>query len=172
MNQRAPTGSFADFVQDSAQRLGSLAYLVSGNQASAEDLLQETLLQLWRHWEDVPEGARYSYARRVMVNKHTDQLRRLRIYRQYLRDSQTTQALIDVGPADSLTRIDERDELARALKQLPPRQRSVLILRYYEDLSDIDIAAILGMKRSTVRSQCARALKRLNNVLPARESPQ
>jgi RNA polymerase sigma-70 factor (sigma-E family) len=157
---------FRDFVAARSAALFRGALVLTGNHGSAEDLVQETLERAWSRWrtiaaKDVPDA----YVRRIMVNLANDRWRRFR----------RTVAHQDNGDGaaagDEYARIDSRDQLVRALQALPIRMRTVVVLRYFHDLSDAEIAADLGISRSAVRSQLARGMERLRRQFPAISGP-
>jgi RNA polymerase sigma-70 factor (sigma-E family) len=153
-----PIEGFEDFVRTRMPSLYRFGYALSGSQHDAADLVQEALIRLGAAWprvrrRDNPEA----YVRTTMVRLHISAWRRRR--REFL-----VAAVPDRGYTDaSLAGIDERDPLWRALATVGPRQRAVLVLRYYEHRSDEEIATMLGVSRGTVRSQAARALDRLRS---------
>jgi RNA polymerase sigma-70 factor (sigma-E family) len=134
------------------------AYALTGDRGLAEDLLQTALLKTYRHWSQVRRSDRpESYVRRVMANQRISWWRRRRV-------AESGTAVPDrAGPVPYP--VEERDELWRALHELPPRMRAVLVLRYFEDRSEAEIAGLLGCSAGTVKSQAARGLDRLRDVL-------
>ena len=140
---------FDDFVAARGDALLRFAYLLCGDAHLAEDLVQGVLARAYRRWPK-PEA----YVRAMVVNEHLS-WRRKRSSREVV-----VAATPDVAarePAD----LGARDEAWRLLATLPPRQRAVLVLRYYEDLSDRAIAEVLGCSASAVRAYAARALATL-----------
>lgn len=149
---------FQQFVSLRTAGLLRLAYLISGDAHTAEDLVQETLLRCHRRWDKVSRAASpEAYVRRAVVNQHLS-WRRRRSSTEYVVEPDD---LPQRGTADSQETVAVRDLLWRALGDLPTRQRTVLVLRYYEDLSDADIAGLLGSRVGTVRSLATRAFARL-----------
>jgi RNA polymerase sigma-70 factor (sigma-E family) len=154
--------SFEEFVAGSSARLFTLARLLTGgNRAEAEDLLQGALERAYRRWGRIsrredPER----YVRQMLVNASVDRWRRLR------RHPETALAVAgaDPGAADATAAIADRDLLLRGLAALAPRQRAVLVLRYFEDLSEVQTAATLRCSVGTVKSQAARGLARLREI--------
>lgn len=149
--------SFDAFVEASSDRLLRTAYLLCGDRGHAEDLVQTALMRTARHWgaaQDQP-GA---YARRVVVNLAKDRWRSLG-----RRPAELPLEVDVAGPAGE--GLLDRDALVRAAQQLPPGQRAVLVLRYFEDLSVEDTAACLGCSTGTVKSQTSRALENLRSAL-------
>jgi RNA polymerase sigma-70 factor (sigma-E family) len=150
-----------DFHQFVSLRTGTLlrlAYLLTGDAHTAEDLVQESLLRCHRRWEKVTRAASpEAYVRRIVVNQHLSWRRRRSASELVLEPGSLPQA----STSDIQEAYAARDLLWRSLDGLPARQRTVLVLRYYEDLSDADIAALLGCRVGTVRSLAARAFARL-----------
>lgn len=149
---------FAEYVQRHTGGLLRLAYLLTGDRHLAEDIVQEALLRTHRHWDRVTSrGSPHAYVRRAVVHQH----------RSWRRRRSTTEVALAPSGMPPKPSADSQDELAardltwRLLDELPRQQRAVLVLRYYEDLPDTDIAEILGCTRSTVRSLAARAFARL-----------
>jgi RNA polymerase sigma-70 factor (sigma-E family) len=156
--------SFEALAATHAPALLRLAVMLTGQTRDAEDLLQNTLLRVQRHADRlVAMEAPVAYMRRTMLNEHLSALRRLR------RAVRTTPLdHHDPQPAPAADEgLDLRDEAWRLLDTLPPRQRAVLVLRFYEDLPDREIATLLGCGDGTVRSQASRALASLRNRLAA-----
>ncbi|KRV46963.1 RNA polymerase subunit sigma-24 [Wenjunlia vitaminophila] len=131
------------------------AYLLTGQLASAEDLVQTTLAKAWSVWsriEDDPDP----YVRTVMVNTHR------RWWRRLWRGELPTGEFPDrAGHGDAMTAVDERDVLWQALRRLPRGQRTVLVLRYFEDLTEAETARVMGCSVGTVKKQASKALSRL-----------
>jgi RNA polymerase sigma-70 factor (sigma-E family) len=140
--------------------------LLTGDRGEAEDLLQEALFRLSRAWRRVSESMSLdAYVRRTMVNLCISRWRRRRIR------TVTVAAVPERRGADDADCVSDRDEIWRALATVPPRMRAVLVLRFYEDLSEADIAAILDCTVGTIKSQTARGLVKLRNALPEGVSP-
>jgi len=154
--------SFEDFVRGRSTQLFQLALLLAGqNQADAEDLLQVALERAWRRRASrYLDGSPEPYVRRILVNASIDRWRWLR------RRSEEPLPDSDQGPvaADPAGAIARRDLLMRSLASLPPRQRAVLVLRYWDDHSEADVAAIMGCSVGTVKSQASRGLARLRQL--------
>ncbi|GIJ51358.1 DNA-directed RNA polymerase sigma-70 factor [Virgisporangium aliadipatigenens] len=148
--------AFVKFVQERSAALLRYGYVLTGDPHDAADLTQEALSRLGSSWsrvrsQDDPEG----YVRTVMARLHISWWRRRRRERSF--GSVPEQAYTDVGFA----RTEAAAGLWRALAGLPPRQRAVLVLRYYESLADQEIATLLNISSTTVRSQAARGLAKL-----------
>lgn len=152
---------FAGFVRTSSPTLLTTAWLLSGDPQVAEDLVQEAFERMYVRWprmktEDNPTA----YARRVVVNLHTDRWRKRR-----------REVLTDTPPADAAVEPESQHvDLVRALQQLPAREREVIVLRHYADLSEQATATTLGVSLGTVKSSGSRGLVRLRTLLEGGES--
>jgi RNA polymerase sigma-70 factor (sigma-E family) len=153
------TVPFEDFVRARSAALFRTALLLTGqDRAEAEDLLQGALERAYRRWGRICRaGDPERYVRRILANASTDRWRRLR--RRPERELPADAAGLAEG--DHAADVVERDFLLRALAGLPPRQRAVLVLRYFCDLPEAEIADALGCSAGTVKSQASRALARL-----------
>jgi RNA polymerase sigma-70 factor (sigma-E family) len=154
--------SFDEFVAGSSARLFTMARLLSGgHRAEAEDLLQGAYERAYRRWGRISRrGDPERYVRQMLVNASVDRWRRLRRHPEV----PLVVAGADPGTADTAAVIADRDLLLRGLAALPPRQRAVLVLRYFEDLSESQTATMLGCSVGTVKSQTARGLARLRDI--------
>lgn len=132
-----------------------LAFLLCHDSARAEDLVQEALVRVLRRWRSAGAAEHpLAYARKTLVHEYLA-WRRLRW---------TSEIVGDIGDAavpDQADELAERDLMWRLLAELSPRSRTVLVLRYYEQLPDTDIAIVIGARQATVRSIAARALSAL-----------
>jgi RNA polymerase sigma-70 factor (sigma-E family) len=152
--------SFEAFVNERSGALLRTAVLITHDRGLAEDLLQSALIKTYRHWRRVSEhGDPYAYVRRVLVTTAAGWRRR-----------RVVQEIVDLpahDPADphSGSDLGDRDELTRALATLPPRMRAVLVLRYWEDLTEAATAEVLGCSVNTVKTHASRGLARLRVVL-------
>ena len=154
--------SFEEFVQGSSPRLFRTALLLTGHdRAAAEDLLQVALERAYRHWARICRSEEPErYVRRILANASHDRWRRVTRHRERpIRPGDAGQVADDHAAA-----VADRDLLMRALAGLPKRQRTVLVLRYYSDLSELEIADVLGCSVGTVKSQASRGLARLRTV--------
>jgi RNA polymerase sigma-70 factor (sigma-E family) len=166
--------AFEQFVAEATGGLLRTAYLVTGDAGHAEDLVQETLLQIARRWPRVlsmesPQG----YARKILVNSALDGSKRRSRHRAEL-EAQTSpdgnrrwESEISGGV---FAQVDQRIEMIRALAELPPRQRAALVLRYFDDLSESEVASTLGCSIGTVKSTTSRALEKMRALVPEREA--
>lgn len=157
----AKDADFSAYMSARQAALYRTAYLLTGDHASAEDLLQDAFAKLYLTWDRVRDhGALDGYVRRILVNEHHSLWRRA-----WKRREHATDTLPEVGALDSYD-----DGAGGALwsyvQTLPPRQRSVVVLRYYEDLSEAEIADVLGISLGTVKSQASRALAGLRARAP------
>lgn len=133
-----------------------LAFGLTGDRWLAEDLAQTALASAYASWwrvrrADDPDA----YVRRILINASKSRWRRSRV------GEPSAVVAPEAAVPDPTTSVDERSALLVALHELPPRQRAVVVLRYWEDLTDAQAAALLGCSASTVRSQAARALAKL-----------
>jgi RNA polymerase sigma-70 factor (sigma-E family) len=142
---------FDDFVVARGPALLRLAYMLTGDRALAEDLVQDALIKAYRRW-DTHGRAQHpeAYVRRVVLNEHISKRRRRS-------SGERVGPVPDHGEDDSVAELAERDLVWRSLRDLPSRQRGVLVLRYYEWMPDDEIASLLGCAEGTVRSLAARA---------------
>jgi RNA polymerase sigma-70 factor (sigma-E family) len=156
---RSPSdGEFTEFVHASWASLHRTAYLLLGDRAEAEDLVQTTLAKTYASWSKVRDvEAAPAYARTVLVNTAASWFRK-----KSWRNERPTASLPDSAHETDPT---DRPVLIDALAQLPPRQRAVIVLRYYDDLSVGQTADALGCSEGTVKSQTSDALTRLRGLL-------
>jgi RNA polymerase sigma-70 factor (sigma-E family) len=152
---------FAEFVAVALPGLLRFGHVLTGNAAAAEDLVQTALGRSLRAWRLRRIEDPRAFVRKVMVNSYASWHRRHGGREWAVADP----AGGSVTAADHARRVDDRDAMWRALQELPPRQRAVIVLRYYEDLTEAEIAAVMGVTTGTVKSQAARALRRLGDVL-------
>jgi RNA polymerase sigma-70 factor (sigma-E family) len=150
---------FREFVSARSPALLRTAYLLVGDRGLAEDLVQSALVKAYRHWDRIAAvGSPEAYVRKIMVNER----------RTWWRRGRGREVIGDVperaGPDES-SALAERDRVWRAVLTLPPRTRAVLVLRYWEDLSEAETAATLGCSVGTVKSQASRGLRKLQQVL-------
>jgi RNA polymerase sigma-70 factor (sigma-E family) len=152
---------FREFVLARGPGLSRTAYLLTGDHQLAEDLLQQALTKTATHWPRVRTGGNpEGYVRRAMVNQRTSWWRR----RRYTEVG--AEALSAAAVADSADAVVRRMALARALSVLPIRQRAVLVLRFFEDMTEAQTAEVLGCSVGTVKSQAHDALARLRALAP------
>jgi RNA polymerase sigma-70 factor (sigma-E family) len=157
--------SFDELVAASRHKLLRLGLMLSGNPHSAEDLVQSVFTRAFRHRSRVESAdSPEAYLRTMVVNEFLGWRRLLSS-----REHPVAELYDDPVADDPNRRVAERDAAWRLLATLPRTQRAVLVLRYYEDLPDAEIAAVLGCAASTVRSNASRALATLRADLPGLE---
>lgn len=156
-----PMDDFAAFAAVSMPGLLRYGHALTGNPHDAADLVQTVLERVGSRWSRVVEaGDPLPYVRRAMANAHVSRWRRAR--REIVVD-RIPEAAFDV-PEPLVA-----SPMWRALADLPPRQRAVVVLRFYEDMSEADVAETLGISLGTVKSQCSRAMDRLRISIAATE---
>ncbi|MEO6204121.1 MAG: SigE family RNA polymerase sigma factor [Mycobacteriales bacterium] len=160
--------AFRGYVAARSPALLRTAYLLTGQRADAEDLLQTALAKTYLAWDRIREReALDSYVRRVMVNTQTSRWRRRKV------DEYPTETLPErAGGRDAADDIALHDALWEALRGLPTRQRAMLVLRFYEDLSEADTAELMGVSAGTVKSTTSRALAKLRDHPGLRDEPR
>jgi RNA polymerase sigma-70 factor (sigma-E family) len=156
---RPPTDAeFTDFVHAAWPTLYRTAYLLVGDRGLAEDLVQTTLAKTYVSWGRVRDrGAAGVYARTVLVNTALSWFRR--------RSWSSEIATSELPDRPTALPDDDRPLVVAALRALPPRQRAVIVLRYYEDLTVEQTAAELGINAGTVKSQTSHAMTKLRSLL-------
>lgn len=153
--------AFDRFVIDHSRTLLRSANLLCGDCGLAEDLLQQTLLRTAGRWQAAREAPE-AYARRVLINLSRD-LRRSA--RRRPSERPLSEARSAAGGLDAIHAVTERDAVIRALRQLPTRQREVLVLRFYADLSVAETAEAIDASEGTVKSYTSRALAHMRELL-------
>ena len=152
----------AALYQHHAVGLIRLAYLMLGDRAGAEDAVQDAFCGLYRHWDRLADRDRaLAYVRSSVLNGCRSALRRRTTGRRLLTAYQPPTASAEAA----VLGLEERQEVMRAVRRLPERQRKVLVLRFYLDLPEREIARLMGLRPSSVRSATARALKALGHAL-------
>ena len=163
---------FAAFVRVHSTALLRSAFLLTGDRVDAEELVQDTLVRLYPSWHrvqaaDVP----LAYARRSLTNNFLNGKRRRSSQDLLFADPPERGYDPDIGG-----RLSDRELVRELLDGLPPKQRAVLVLRYFEDLDDLEIASVVGCRRGTVRSILSRSLSQLRAQTERRaagtEAPQ
>ena len=155
---------FEAFVRARSASLAGTAYLLSGDRHLAEDLLQDALSRVADRWPSIARGGDPEpYVRRALYNRAIVMWRRRR-WREVPHSDDPRPELR--GRADDAETIARRLALRDALARLTPRQRAVLALRFYEDRSEAEAAAVLGCSVNTVKSQTRHALERLRQLAP------
>jgi RNA polymerase sigma-70 factor (sigma-E family) len=144
--------TFADLYRSTFTEMTRLAFLLTGSAETARDLVQDSFVRLHGKWDRVAEPR--AYLRRTVVNACHSHHRRLRVQRRHPPTSQVD--VVDLGA----------DEMTDAIAALPYRQRAAVVLRFWHDASEAEIAAALGCRPGTVGSLIHRALAELRKVMP------
>jgi RNA polymerase sigma-70 factor (sigma-E family) len=168
MHGAADRTSFEQFVEGSSSRMLTTAMLLTGhNRADAEDLLQTVLERAFRRWRRICRtGDPSPYVRQMLVNASIDRWRLLRRRpEQPLGPDDVLPVAAGLFGPDQSAAIADQDLLWRALAQLPPGQRAILVLRYYEDLTEAQTAAVLGCSVGSVKTQASRALAKMRGIV-------
>jgi RNA polymerase sigma-70 factor (sigma-E family) len=153
---RSDDPGFRDYVTARSRSLLRTAYLMTGNRADAEDLVQSALAKTYLAWDRIEDrGALDGYVRRAMVNTHISWWRRRRL-EEYPTDEIPDQAVADHSGASDL-----QHALRRAVDRLPQRMRAAVVLRYFEDMTEAEVADVLGVSLGTVKSTVSRAVAKL-----------
>lgn len=157
----ANTTQFTAYVRTKGPTLLRTARALTPNPADAEDLLQTALTKTYLAWDRIDDHrAVDGYVRRTLVNTRTSQWRKRKV------DEFATDELPEpaaAGQPDLTEQQAQRDALLRAIARLPPRQRAMVVLRYYEDMSEVQTAETLGVSVGTVKSAVSRALGKLRD---------
>ena len=148
--------SFVDFARDASPQLLRTAWFVCGDPVQAEELVQAALEKVYVRWRRIDHGAATAYARKLVLNHRID-----------TRRHRSREVLTDRTPerATSEHDVEATDALVRALATLAPRERQVVVLRHYADLSEQEGASTLGIGLGTVRSSASRGLAKLRELL-------
>lgn len=150
---------FVAFVGENSRRLLTAAWMLTGDPHTAEELVQEALERVYLRWGRLRAGNPTAYARKIVVNLHTDRWRARR-----------KEVLTDTVP-ERLSGAESRHiDLVRALQSLPPREREVVVLRHYLDQSERATADALGIGIGTVKASGSRGLSRMRALLDGDES--
>jgi RNA polymerase sigma-70 factor (sigma-E family) len=153
-------GEFRDFMHARWPAMVRLAYGLTGDQGHAEDVAQAAFARAYASWPRVQRsGDPDAYVRRIVINENRNRFRKRRVAERL-----TDSALIDVEWTDATREYDERSALVAALQRLGPRQRAVIVLRYWLDLTEHETAAVLNCSVGTVKSQASRALATLRQT--------
>ena len=154
-----PTGELADLYVRQVPAANRLAFLLTGDRVQAEDLVHDAFVRCVGRFGHLRAHEAFdAYLRRTMVNLHTSRLRRIRVEREWL--SKESGRRLHVATA-ALPDVAGREDMWRRLRALPPRQRAVLVLRYYEDMSERETADALRCSVAAVKSLTARATSAL-----------
>jgi RNA polymerase sigma-70 factor (sigma-E family) len=161
--RQADEDEFRRFATQHGASLRRSAFLFCGDWHLAEDLTQQTLLKVYRSWSRVQRGESLAnYGRTVLLRTWLDEKRR-----PWRRSERSEAAVPETSapPADPADRLWARDLVHRGLLRLPPRQRAALVLRYFDDLSVAETAAVMRCSEGTVKSQTARGLDTLRTTV-------
>ena len=150
---------FEEFVVAALPGLLRFGVVLTGDRHRADDLVQTALVKTMRRWRAIEHDQPVAYVRRAMVNAQLSGWRRGR------RETGLPEGFDVASRIDETSSYDDQDQLARALAVLPPRQRAVIVLRYYAGFSEAEIAETLGCAAGTVKSQASKALQRLRAEL-------
>ena len=161
VRQAAGPAGFATLYATHNRQLVRFAYLLTGDPGLAEDLVADVFAQVLRGWGQHEIDNPQAYLRRAIANRFNSKLRRRYLARRHAHTADGS----DRGVLRSDEQLAERDAMFQALDRLPEGQRTVVVLRYYEDLSVAETAEVLGVSQGTVKSQTARALDRLTTIL-------
>ena len=156
------------FLAEHGERLLRVAIALTGSRADGEDLFQAALERLLPRWRTIASDAAASYVRRTLYNLAADGWRRRGAWRRAATLLRGQDAALG---KDAVAEVDLRDALVRLLVQLPPRQRAVIVLRYWEQMSEAETAALLGCSAGTVKSAAARGLQRLRELAESWPDP-
>lgn len=148
---------FTEFVQAYSTRLLRFAEMLCGDRHHAEDIVQHALMRCYPRWSRI-EGEPLGYVRKAVVNRFMSQARR-RWSREHPADPHGPAWSVPVD--DFAPGVENREAVLAALAGLTPRERTVVVLRYSQDVSEADTAALLGVAPGTVKSTCSRALGKL-----------
>jgi RNA polymerase sigma-70 factor (sigma-E family) len=155
MDSRAEA-EFTEFMNARWPRLVRLGYGLTGDRGLAEDLAQTALAKAFASWQRVRRaGDPDAYVRRIMVNANNNRFRKRRVPERLM------DAPPQPGTADATRQHDDRSALIAALMDLPQGQRAVVVLRYWMDMTETEVAATLGCSVGNVKSQASRALAKL-----------
>ncbi|HEY0448010.1 SigE family RNA polymerase sigma factor [Actinophytocola sp.] len=158
MNDREQ--GFTDYFASKSGAMRGTAYLLCGDWHRAEDLVQNAFVKLYRAWHRIAAHETLdAYTRQILVRTYLDENRRGFFYREKPTADQADRTAPPVGSSE------DRLVLLRALTKVPPRQRAVLVLRFWEDMSVEDTARAMGCTAGTVKSQTARGLDALREYV-------
>jgi RNA polymerase sigma-70 factor (sigma-E family) len=161
MNASDAYEGYREFVLARGAALSRAAYLLTGDRSAAEELTQAALVKAALRWRRVvAAGDPEAYVRRILVNEHISWWRRFG-----RRERASAYHGIEIGQSDPSEAAAQRLDMAAALARLPKRQRAVVILRFYEDLTEVETAAAMGCSVGTVKSQASAALAKLRRYL-------
>lgn len=152
----ADDADFREYVNSRGRALLRTAYLLTGNIADAEDLVQSALAKTYQAWGRIEDRAAIDgYVRRAIVNTHISWWRRRKV------DEYPTDEVPDQPVADTSGNSELHDVLQRAIDRLPQRMRAAVVLRFFEDMTEAEVAEVLGVSQGTVKSTVSRAVAKL-----------
>jgi RNA polymerase sigma-70 factor (sigma-E family) len=152
---------FADYFASRSNTMRGTAFLLCGDWHRAEDLVQTAFVKLYRAWHRIAQHQTIvAYTRRILVRTFLDETRRGFFHREQPTAEHTERSMPVTGS------VEDRMVLLHALTEVPPRQRAVLVLRFWEDLSIEDTAKAMRCTAGTVKSQTARGLDALRDLVP------
>jgi RNA polymerase sigma-70 factor (sigma-E family) len=150
-----------DFVRGASPRLLKTAWFICGDPVQAEELVQAALERVYLRWGHLRETSPLAYTRKILLNLHIDQQRRSA--REVSMACPPERSATDVG-------LEESDYVVRLLRQLPLRERQVVVLRYYVGISEAETADTLNVSIGTVKSTGSRGLAKLRDLLAPEEN--
>ncbi|MEO7269118.1 MAG: SigE family RNA polymerase sigma factor [Knoellia sp.] len=156
--------AFTAFMNDATPSLLRTAWLLTGSTDRSQELVQAAFVKTYAAWPKVRRESALAYARRILVNQRTDTWRKT-----------SREVIVDDVPERSLrpdSSVEHRDQILRMLDLLPRQQRTVVVLRYYQDLSEQQVADLLGISTGTVKSAASRGLATLRTAHPSTEGSQ
>ncbi|MFN8084391.1 MAG: SigE family RNA polymerase sigma factor [Dermatophilaceae bacterium] len=156
--------AFTAFMTSASPSLTRTAWLLTGNGDAAQELVQAALVKTYVAWPRVRDGQALAYARAVLVNHHREQWRKFG--REAAVDETPEPAVLAERRSPTATS-DDRDQIIRLLDHLPPQQRTVVVLRYYADMSEQAVADQLGISVGAVKSAASRGLAALRPLASA-----
>jgi RNA polymerase sigma-70 factor (sigma-E family) len=155
---RGSDEEFIAFVSSSSPGLLRLAWMLSGSESTAEEMVQDALSRVYPRWQSVSASAPLAYARRVLINVNIDRIR------ARSREGVTVHGAVPERGAVSSV-VEDRDHVVRMLQILPPRERQVVVLRYYVGLPEREVADLLGISLGNVKAAGSRGLSKLRGHL-------
>ena len=160
--------SFEDFAADRYARMLRLSYVLCGNTRDAEDVTHDAMIRIRRHWSRVSRSTNPSaYANRVLINLFLSNRKRRVVGPVTSLDGDG----IEHEVVDPISLLDDVDAVRAAICQLPARQRTAIVLRYYEQLDTDEISDAMGISQSSVRSAVSRGMDQLFRLLRSNEAP-
>lgn len=158
---------FTDFVREARATLMRSAVLIAGSRSAGEDLVQEALVRAYVRWGSIEKATAVAYIRRIMVNLATDQFRR-RKHEPVSVDLDGDRAWAEAPASTNGCRaVDDRSDIVGRLRVLNARERAIVVMRYYFDLSEQQAAEELGVSVGTIKSTCSRALAKMRQAAGA-----